>query len=69
MKLPRVYPILDTESLDRQGIMLETAAASFLDGGAGILQIRHKDHWSREIFAAALETARLCSQAGARNRS
>src|SRR5947208_362603 len=39
MKLPRVYPILDTESLARHGISLETAAASFLEGGAGILQI------------------------------
>ena len=53
MRLPRVYPILDTESLDRRGIALETAAAAFLEGGAGILQIRHKAHWSRGIFDAA----------------
>src|SRR4051794_22292505 len=65
MRLPRVYPILDTESLDRRTIALETAAAAFLEGGAGILQIRHKRHWSRAFFAAAQTVARLCREAGA----
>jgi thiamine-phosphate pyrophosphorylase len=65
MRLPRVYPILDTESLDRRGIALETAAAAFLDGGAGILQIRHKGHWSRGFFDSARNVARLCREAGA----
>jgi thiamine-phosphate pyrophosphorylase len=65
MRLPRVYPILDTESLDRRAIALETAAAAFLDGGAGILQIRHKRHWSRGFFASARMVARLCREAGA----
>src|ERR1035437_4828370 len=65
MRLSRVYPILDTESLDRRAIALETAAAAFLDGGAGILQIRHKRHWSRAFFASARTVARLCREAGA----
>ena len=65
MRLPRVYPILDTESLDRRAIALETAAAAFLDGGAQILQIRHKRHWSRGLFASARVVARLCREAGA----
>ena len=65
MKLPRVYPILDTESLDGRSIALETAAAAFLEGGAGILQIRHKQHWSRGFFASARTVARLCRDAGA----
>jgi thiamine-phosphate pyrophosphorylase len=65
MKLPRLYPILDTESLEARGIRLPTAAAAFLDGGAGILQIRHKGHWSRSLFEAARDTARLCREAGA----
>lgn len=65
MRLPRVYPILDTESLDRRAIPLETAAAAFLDGGAGILQIRHKRHWSRSFFESAQTVARLCREAGA----
>ena len=65
MFLPRVYPILDTESLDARAILLETAAAAFLDGGAGILQIRHKRQWSRGFFASARTVARLCREAGA----
>ena len=65
MRLPRVYPILDTESLEHRGISLETAAAAFLEGGAGILQIRHKGHWSRGLFEAAKRVARLCREGGA----
>jgi thiamine-phosphate pyrophosphorylase len=44
---------------------METAAAAFLEGGAGILQIRHKGHWSREMFASAKRIAALCREAGA----
>jgi thiamine-phosphate pyrophosphorylase len=65
MTLPRLYPILDTESLAGRGLALPIAADAFLDGGAGILQIRHKGHWSRDIFDAAREVARLCREAGA----
>jgi thiamine-phosphate pyrophosphorylase len=65
LKLPRVYPILDTESLDRRRIAMATAAAALLEGGAGILQIRHKGHWSRDFFAAARAVARLCGENGA----
>lgn len=65
MKLPRVYPILDTDSLARHGLGLEAAAAAFLEGGAGILQIRHKGHWSRELFGACQGVVRLCREAGA----
>lgn len=65
MKLPRVYPILDTESLEARGIAITTAAAAFLEGGAGILQLRHKRHWSRTIFEDARQIARLCREAGA----
>ena len=65
LRLPRVYPILDTESLDRCGISLAVAAAAYLEGGAAILQIRHKAHWSRDLFAASQEVARLCREAGA----
>jgi len=65
MHLPRVYPILDTGALSQRGISLETAASAFLEGGAGILQIRHKAHWSRAIFESARTVARLCAEAGA----
>jgi thiamine-phosphate pyrophosphorylase len=65
MKLPRVYPILDSESLAHRPISLPAAAASLLDGGAEILQIRHKAHWTRDFFEASRDVARLCQEAGA----
>ncbi len=65
MVLPRVYPILDTEALAARGLGLEPAAAALLEGGARILQIRHKRHWSRTVFDSAREVARLCREAGA----
>jgi len=65
MRLPRLYPILDTEALQMRGISLETAAAAFLDGGASLLQIRHKSHWSRDVFELAKRVARLCRENGA----
>ena len=65
MVLPRVYPILDTESLARRASSLSIAAAAFLDAGAGILQIRHKGHWSRDVFGEAELVARLAREAGA----
>jgi thiamine-phosphate pyrophosphorylase len=64
MTLPRVYPILDTESLDRCGVAVETAAAAILEGGAGILQIRQKGHWTRNFFEAARTVASLCRENG-----
>lgn len=65
MQLPRVYPIADTETLARCGVELSAAAAAWLEGGAGILQIRHKGHWSRDLFDAARQVARLCRETGA----
>jgi len=65
MKIPRVYSILDTASLAARAIAIETAAAALLEGGAGILQIRHKTHWTRGMWAAAQLVARLCREAGA----
>jgi thiamine-phosphate pyrophosphorylase len=63
--LPRVYPILDTASLARAGVEPVQAAAALLEGGARILQLRHKEFWSREIFAQAEEIAALCRDASA----
>lgn len=65
MKLPPIYPILDTELLEKRGVPVEVAAAAFLEGGAGILQFRHKGHWTRDAFGLAGTVARLCHQAGA----
>jgi thiamine-phosphate pyrophosphorylase len=65
VRLPRVYPILDTEALESRGIGIEVAAAAWLEGGAAILQLRHKGHWGREMFAAAESVACLAREAGA----
>jgi len=65
LRLPRLYPILDSESLESRGLSLSDAAAAFLEGGASIVQLRHKAHWSRATFEAAKEIARLCREAGA----
>jgi len=63
MQLPRVYPIVDTASLARHGFDPVHAAAAMLEGGAQILQFRHKDFWSRDVFAQAEQIASLCAQA------
>lgn len=65
MRFPRVYPILDTETLAQHGIALDTAAAALLEGGAGILQVRQKGHWTRQVFESARRVACLCREAGA----
>jgi thiamine-phosphate pyrophosphorylase len=65
MTLPSIYPILDTDLLERRCVPLPKAAGALLEGGAGILQIRHKSHWSRDFFSAANTVARLCREAGA----
>ena len=53
MRLPRIYPILDTGTIEARGFSLARAAAALLEGGAGILQLRHKQHWGRAVFDAA----------------
>ncbi len=62
MTLPRFYPILDTATL---AIPLETAARILLEEGARILQLRHKEHFGREMFQAAERIAGICRTAGA----
>jgi thiamine-phosphate pyrophosphorylase len=63
LKLPRLYPILDTGLLLSRRCGLEAAAGAMIDAGAGILQIRHKGHWTRDTFDAARSIARLCERA------
>jgi thiamine-phosphate pyrophosphorylase len=65
MRLPLFYPILDTETAGRKGVELVPTAAQILEGGAGILQLRHKGFFSREVFEKAREIAALCREAGA----
>lgn len=63
--LPRFYPILDTSLLRRRGVDCVQAARRIVDAGARILQLRHKDFFSREIFDQAEQIADLCRRAGA----
>ena len=65
MKLPRVYPILDTQALTSKGCDPETAARAWLDGGAGILQFRHKTQWTRPVSDQAERIASCCRERGA----
>jgi thiamine-phosphate pyrophosphorylase len=66
MQLPRVYPIVDTGALARRGRDPLWFAEALLEGGAQILQLRHKGHYSRAVFETASQLAVLCLRAGAR---
>jgi thiamine-phosphate pyrophosphorylase len=63
--LPRLYPILDPEIAARHGVDPIAAAEQILEGGATILQFRHKGFFSREVFAQLERVAELCRNAGA----
>jgi thiamine-phosphate pyrophosphorylase len=63
--LPRVYPIIDTTILERLGFNPVHAASALLEGGARIIQFRHKGFWSRDVFAQAEAIAALCRDASA----
>jgi len=63
--LPPLYPILDTGALDARSLALVETASAMLEGGARILQIRHKALWSAAVYDAAREVASLCKRAGA----
>ncbi|MGQ9634819.1 MAG: thiamine phosphate synthase [Bryobacteraceae bacterium] len=65
MKLPRLYPILDTGILGRRGLTPVKAGGAMLEGGARILQFRHKGSYSRAVFEQAEQVAELCWQTGA----
>ncbi len=65
MKLPRIYPILDSASLEARGMDICAAATALLEGGAAILQVRHKGHWNRDFFGSVQQISRLCRESGA----
>jgi thiamine-phosphate pyrophosphorylase len=64
MTLPRFYPILDTEAALRRGIDPVKAAVQMLQGGAKILQFRHKGFLSREAFTWLEQIAEFANAAG-----
>jgi thiamine-phosphate pyrophosphorylase len=63
--LPKFYPILDPEIAARHGIDPVIAAQQILEGGATILQFRHKGFFSREVFVQLERVAELCRHADA----
>lgn len=66
MRVPPFYPVLDTALLASVRVDPLDAARAILDGGARILQFRHKAHFSRTIFDMARRMAELCRVADAR---
>jgi len=64
MTLPRFYPILDTEAALRRGIDPVRAAVQMMQGGAKILQFRHKGFLSREAFTWLEQIAEFANAAG-----
>jgi thiamine-phosphate pyrophosphorylase len=63
LKIPRLYPILDTVTLAARACPPLEAAEAFLESGAQILQLRHKDPWTAETFTLAQQITRLCHEA------
>src|SRR5437762_11156138 len=63
--LPRLYPILDTQSVAARACDPTTVALAWLDSGARILQYRHKAAWTRAIFEQAEQIAADCRHHGA----
>jgi thiamine-phosphate pyrophosphorylase len=61
--LPNFYPILDSEVAARRGVDIINAAQQILDGGAKILQFRHKGFFSREVFSTVERLAHICRAA------
>lgn len=65
MKLPAFYPILDTGAALARDLDPIRAAQEILNGGARILQFRHKGLLSRQAFAWLEAMAGLTREAGA----
>lgn len=64
-RLPEFYPILDTGVLAARGLSAVEAAEAILQAGARVLQFRHKEFFSREMFEDARRVAAICRSAGA----
>jgi thiamine-phosphate pyrophosphorylase len=60
--LPHIYPIVDTSSLVERSITPLDAASALIDGGARILQFRHKLPFTRRVFEEAERIAVLCAR-------
>jgi thiamine-phosphate pyrophosphorylase len=61
----RVYPIADTEILARRGFEPAAFVEALLDGGARIVQFRHKPAYTQKSYEQLAKIAALCRDAGA----
>ncbi|HLW76649.1 MAG TPA: thiamine phosphate synthase [Bryobacteraceae bacterium] len=64
-KLPRFYPILNIETLERRGADAVSAARQMLDAGVSILQFRAKGWFTNQTFDELERISDLCRRAGA----
>jgi thiamine-phosphate pyrophosphorylase len=64
--LPKLYAILDSSAVDRRGAAPVDVAEGMIEGGARLLQLRHKGHYSRALYTETQSLAQLCREAGAR---
>ncbi len=64
ISIPAFYPIIDTAVAERHGIKSLHAARELLQSGIGILQIRHKGVWSREMLETVERLYEMCHEAG-----
>ncbi len=60
LRVSRVYPILDCDTLRARGCPVLDAAEALLDAGAEMLQYRHKEFWSRDVVEEAERVGELC---------
>jgi thiamine-phosphate pyrophosphorylase len=63
-ELPRFYPILDTRLLREFHLSALAAGEALVEGGAKILQFRHKDAWTQAEYETARKLARICQDGG-----
>jgi thiamine-phosphate pyrophosphorylase len=63
--LPRVYPIADTAILARRGFSPTQFVQALLDGGATLVQFRHKGAFTRPDLDELESVAALCQTADA----
>ena len=64
LALPCVYPIVDTATLLPRRLTPLDAARAMIDGGARILQFRHKEAFTRAIVDEAHKVCELCEETG-----
>ncbi|MBC7927056.1 MAG: thiamine phosphate synthase [Bryobacteraceae bacterium] len=58
-----VYGILDGAVLAQRNLDVVSAAEALIEGGIRLVQLRWKQSYTREVYASAVQIARLCRDA------